>query len=324
MRILVTGAAGFIGSRLVEFLLANDQRVTGVDCFSDYYHRALKRANISFSNNHPHFNLLEANLCQVNLAPLLAQADAVVHLAAQAGVRASWGSNFGEYINHNIDATQKILEALKVFPHIHLIFASSSSVYGQPDEFPTREISPCRPLSPYGVSKLAAENLCWLYYKNFGVKTTSLRFFTVYGPRQRPDMAIHRFIRAMLEDQEIILWGDGAQSRDFTYVDDIVAAIWSCLHQPQAVGQVFNLGGGARTSVNEILAVLEAKIAKKARIARHASARGDVRDTCADTALAKEILGFYPQINLDRGLERQIQWTKQNLPHLQAAGPCFA
>lgn len=324
MRFLVTGAAGFIGSQLCLSLIALGHQVHGLDCLTDYYSHELKQANLKELLANPNFTFTQADIMQTDLHSLLAGNQIILHLAAQAGVRASWGASFNEYIHHNIAATQKLLECMKDFPGVPMVYASSSSIYGQAVELPTRETSPCRPLSPYGVTKLAAENLCWLYYRNFDLPVCSLRFFTVYGPRQRPDMAFHRFIRAMLEEKEITILGDGLQSRDFTYVDDIINALIAAALEPQAYGRSFNLGGGVRASIKQVLNILEDELQVKAQVKYLPSAHGDVRDTFADTSLARNTFGFLPQVSLQEGLSRQAAWIKDNLPLLQKAGECLA
>lgn len=321
MNFLVTGAAGFIGSSLSERLLEQGHTVTGIDCFSDYYPRALKEANLNNLRGNHKFKLVDQDIADLDLAPLLEQNDAIIHLAAQAGVRTSWGANFNHYLHNNIAVTQKLLEAMKGFPFKRLVYASSSSVYGQATQFPTPESAPTRPLSPYGVSKLAAENLCWLYQASYGLSVVALRFFTVYGPRQRPDMAFHRFIRAMLEGREIVIWGNGRQSRDFTFVDDIISATISAATANNAAGKVFNLGGGVRASIQDVIAILEDKLALKARIQYNSEALGDVRDTFADTSSAKEALNFDPAYSLEDGLVAEIKWVKENLHLLQTNVP---
>jgi len=247
----------------------------------------------------------------------LGEVEVVIHLAAQAGVRASWGAEFTHYTHHNILATQALLEAAKEVGLGRLVYASSSSVYGDTDDLPMREEGRCRPVSPYGVTKLAAEHLCSLYHHNFGLDTVSLRYFTVYGPRQRPDMAFHRFIKALLTGGEIRLFGDGSQSRDFTYVDDIVEATLGAATTPQARGGVFNLGGGARVSVNQVIAWLEEITGRRATVRRLEVAKGDVRQTEADTSRARRVLGFRPRYDLKRGLAREVTWVEDNLSLLQ-------
>ncbi len=319
MRFLVTGAAGFIGSTVCERLLAQGHEVVGVDCFTDYYPRRLKEANLAPSRDHGSFRFLEHDILELELPRLLGGVEVVIHLAAQAGVRASWGAEFTHYTHHNILATQALLEAAKEVGLGRLVYASSSSVYGDTDDLPMREDGRCRPVSPYGVSKLAAEHLCSLYHHNFGLDTVSLRYFTVYGPRQRPDMAFHRFIKALLTGGEIRLFGDGSQSRDFTYVEDIVEATLAAAVTPQARGGIFNLGGGARVSVNQVIAWLEEITGRRAAVRRLEVAKGDVRQTEADTSRARRVLGFAPRYDLKRGLAREAAWVEENLSLLQEA-----
>jgi nucleoside-diphosphate-sugar epimerase len=254
IKAIVTGAAGFIGSGLSERLVESGWDVTGVDCFLDYYPRWIKEMNLTRLKDAPGFRLIEANVIDLDWVDLLAGTDVVFHLAAQAGVRASWGTSFRIYTRNNIDATQSMLEASKSSRLKKFVYASTSSVYGDTEDMPMREDSILRPVSPYGVTKLAAEGLCYLYWKNFGVPCVSLRYFTVYGPRQRPDMAFYKFLLALLEDRRLTIFEDGNQTRDFTYVDDIVTGtILACDHG--LPGRVYNLGGGSRITVNDVLAM---------------------------------------------------------------------
>ena len=311
---LVTGAAGFIGSHLCERLLREGHRVIGMDAFTAYYPRAAKEANLSALRGHPQFRLVEADLARGKLAPLVGEADFIFHQAGQPGVRESWGEDFDVYVEHNIRATQRLLEAARGSARLRrLVFASSSSVYGEARELPLREETPLRPYSPYGVTKLAAEHLCALYQANHGVPSVALRYFTVYGPRQRPDMGFHRFIRRALQDQPIAIYGDGEQTRDFTYVADVVEANWLAL-APGAVGQVFNIGGGSRSSVNQILATLEEILGRPVGREQAPRQPGDVRHTWADTTRARDILGFSPRISLRDGLARQVEWIRMTSP----------
>src|SRR5262245_64919423 len=220
---LVTGVAGFIGSHLAERLLRDGVRVTGVDCFTDYYDPAIKRRNLERARSHPEFALVELDLGEADLAAL-PDVQVVYHQAAQPGVRASWGADFAIYTHHNVLATQRLLERYRGSSLERFVYASSSSVYGDAERYPTDEGLLPRPLSPYGVTKLAGEHLALLYARNFGMPVVALRYFTVYGPRQRPDMAFHRFCRALLTGQAITVYGDGRQSRDFTFVADAVEA----------------------------------------------------------------------------------------------------
>jgi len=304
-KVLVTGCAGFIGSPLVDKLLESDYGVTGVDCFTDYYHREIKEANISNALKNNNFEFMEEDILNIEKFP---EVDYVFHLAAQAGVRTSWGKNFEIYTKNNIEATQKLLEFYKDRVIKKFVYASSSSVYGNA-ELPMREDSLLKPVSPYGVTKLAGENLCYLYWKNYNVPTVSLRYFTVYGPGQRPDMAIHKFVRAILNDKEITVYGDGTQTRDFTYVDDAVEANILAANN-NLVGEVFNIGG-SRISVNELINEIEKIVGNKAKIKSIEKQKGDVRDTLADVNKAKKELGWMPMINIYKGLEKYIKWYKR-------------
>jgi nucleoside-diphosphate-sugar epimerase len=307
---LVTGAAGFIGSHLCERLLSEGHRVIGLDAFTDYYPRDTKQANLTTCRTHPEFRFLELDLARADLAPIVAEADFIFHQAGQPGVRPSWGQEFEVYVSCNIRSTQRLLEAVKDSTRLErLVFASSSSVYGETTDLPLREKSLPRPYSPYGVTKLAAEHLCMLYHANHKVPSVALRYFTVYGPRQRPDMGFHKFIEAALHDRPIVVYGDGEQTRDFTYVADAVEANWLAL-QPAAVGQVFNIGGGSRSSVNQVLATLDRILGRPTRREQRPPQPGDVRHTWADTTWAREALGFHPRISLQDGLRRQVEWVQ--------------
>jgi nucleoside-diphosphate-sugar epimerase len=308
---IVTGVAGFIGSSLAETLLERGDRVIGIDCFLDYYPREIKERNLQRLHANDRFRFLEQNLAEADLASLLQGADVVYHQAAQAGVRASWGTDFSIYTQNNILATQRLLEALKG-TRIKLINASSSSVYGEVTTLPMRETDIPRPISPYGVSKLAAEHLCCLYAKNYGVETVSLRYFTVYGPRQRPDMAFHRFIKAMLRGQEMEIYGNGEQTRDFTYIQDAVSANLLAAERGRR-GEVYNIGGGTRATLNQVLALLERLTGKPARTRYREPQKGDVIHTYADTQKAQQELLFHPTTTLEHGLMHQIGWMQQEI-----------
>ncbi len=303
MRALVTGCAGFIGSSLVDRLLAEGYEVTGIDRFSDYYSRDLKERNVSSAMDHPRFTLLEEDILDMDTFPA---ADYVFHLAAQAGVRASWGRSFEIYTRDNVLATQRLLEFCKSREVRKFVYSSSSSVYGDA-ELPMREDRMVQPVSPYGVTKLAAEHLCYLYWKNHGVPTVSLRYFTVYGPRQRPDMGINKFVRAVLNGDAITVYGDGTQTRDFTYIDDVVEA--NVLAATSDVrGEAFNIGGGNRISVNDLIIAIEEVAGRSAKIEHAAEQKGDVKDTAADTRKAEELLGWHARVGIVQGLARYIDW----------------
>jgi nucleoside-diphosphate-sugar epimerase len=307
MKALITGAAGFIGSHLTTALLDKGAEVTGIDCFTDYYPRAIKEANIAVNAGRPGYHFIEASIQAGSLSALLDEKTHVFHLAAQAGVRKSWGRDFRVYTDHNVDATQRLLEACVGRPLHRFVYASSSSVYGDNASIPMREDALPQPVSPYGVTKLAAEQLCYLYFVNHGVPTTSVRYFTVYGPRQRPDMAFHRFITAALKGDPITLYGDGEQTRDFTYVSDAVAATVAAGDRG-VPGRVYNVGGGSRVSVNQLFEMLERIGGKRLDIRREGVQKGDMRDTFADTTLARTDLGFRPSVTLEQGVEAEYRW----------------
>ena len=317
---LVTGAAGFIGSHLAEALVARGHRVIGVDAFVDFYPRAFKEANLARLRQSPNFHLIESDLNTANLPKLLTGVDYVFHLAAQAGVRTSWGEGFASYVENNVLATQRLLEAAKQSGVRRVIYASSSSVYGNAAVQPAREDSPTAPISPYGVTKLAAEHLCRLYTTEHGLPTISLRYFTVFGPRQRPDMAFHKFIRAILTGDPITVYGDGEQSRDFTYVGDIVAANLAAMHHGHP-GAWYNLGGGTRVTVNEVLRLLEQIMDRPANIIYQARQFGDAAHTAADTTAARNDLEFAPRYALADGLRMEAEWLTELIaePALQPA-----
>lgn len=307
MKAVVTGCAGFIGSHLSTALLDRGAEVTGLDCFTDYYPRAAKEANLAPLRDRRGFRFVEDRLEKIDLAPLLDGATHVFHLAAQAGVRKSWGRDFRTYTVENIDATQALLEAVKERPIVRLVYASSSSVYGDAAEIPMREDARPQPVSPYGVTKLAAEQLCCLYHANFGVPAVSLRYFTVYGPRQRPDMAFHRFLRATLKGDPITLYGDGTQTRDFTFVGDAVAATVAAGDRG-VPGGVYNIGGGSRVSMNEVLVLMERVTGRPIDVRREPPQKGDMRDTYADTSRARADLRFAPSVTLEQGLRAEKDW----------------
>ena len=309
MKVVVTGAAGFIGSHLTESLLADGHEVTGVDAFTDYYPRPTKERNLEKSRSHGKFRLVEGRLQDLDLRPLLDGVDRVFHLAAQAGVRASWGREFAHYTDHNVLATQRLLEAARAAGGPRVVYASSSSVYGDAPTLPLSEDARCEPVSPYGVSKLAAEHLGVLYHRNFGLPVVSLRYFTVYGPRQRPDMAFHRFLKAARDAEPIHLYGDGGQTRDFTFVSDIVAATRAAADSGRP-GSVYNVGGGERVVLSDVLRQIEGVTGRRLTIVRDEVQKGDMRDTFADTTAARRDLGFRSTVALAQGLEREWQWIR--------------
>ena len=309
-RVVVTGAAGFIGSHLCERLLAGGHEVVGIDSFTDYYDRAVKERNLEQARTHPDFALEDLDLVDGDLRGPLAGARVVFHLAGQPGVRPSWGSDFDRYVRDNILATQRLLETLKQLEIERLVFACSSSVYGDAEVFPTKETTLPRPVSPYGMTKLAAEHLTMVYQRNFGIPVVSLRYFTVYGPRQRPDMGFSRFMQALLDDQEVEIFGDGEQTREFTYVSDAVEGTVKAATADVA-GQIVNIGGGSRVTVNRVLDTLEDISRMKTRRRHLPAAPGDPRHTGASINLARERLGWEPRVGLRDGLAKQWEWYRQ-------------
>jgi UDP-glucose 4-epimerase len=307
MRSLVTGVAGFIGSHLAERLLEEGHEVVGVDCFTPYYARSVKEGNLKGLLSRSGFTFVEGNLLQLDLAALLKGITHVFHQAAQAGVRASWGKEFEVYTSLNILATQLLLEACKGLELERFVYASSSSVYGDSAALPLSEDSIPQPVSPYGVTKLAAEHLCHTYAYNYAIPIISLRYFTVYGPRQRPDMAFHRFMRALLQDDVIEVYGDGSQTRDFTFVADAVEANMLAMKCAES-GKVFNIGGGSRVMLNEVLDTIQEIASRRARVKYLKSQRGDMKHTLADTTRAGKELGYRPRVGLKAGLKAEWDW----------------
>jgi UDP-glucose 4-epimerase len=303
---LITGAAGFIGSHLGERLLRQGVPVIGVDRLSDYYDPEIKAQNVRRLREHGGFTFVEADLAEVASPALLDGVSHVYHLAGQPGVRPSWGRSFEIYANDNVMATQAILEAAKEIELERFVYASSSSIYGNAERFPTTERDKPQPLSPYGVTKLAAEYLCHLYAKSYGVPACSLRYFSVYGPRQRPDMAFHRFIRSAAAGEPLRIYGDGLQTRDFTYVGDIVSATLAAgdLGSP---GEVYNVAGGSRVTVLDVLGMLGRILGAPVDVVHEQAARGDARDTSGDTTKAARELGYVAEVTLEEGLTAQVE-----------------
>jgi UDP-glucose 4-epimerase len=306
VKCFVTGAAGFIGAHLSRRLLDEGYEVVGIDSFTDYYPRAVKEARVGWLRGRPGFTLVEGDILTVDLDPLAAGAEFIFHEAAQAGVRASWGQTFQIYTDNNVLATQRMLEVARRTQPRKFVYASSSSVYGEGRDRPTREDDPKRPLSPYGVTKLAGEHLCHLYHRNFGVPAVSLRYFTVYGPLGRPDMSIWKFTLALLRDEELVLYGDGTQSRGFTCVDDVVEANLLAARS-RFTGTVFNVGGGGSTTVNQLIRMIERLVGKRARVRREPFAKGDAHHTQADMARTRRLLGLRACTPLRKGLPPTVQ-----------------
>lgn len=310
-RSLVTGAAGFIGSHLCQRLLQEGHEVVGIDCFTDYYPRSMKEANLEGLRGDPHFRFLEADLLEADLTPLVREVDYLFHQAAQAGVRGSWGREFDTYIRNNIHATQILLEVVKEAGSgiKRMVYASSSSVYGSKTKLPMGEDGLLQPFSPYGVTKLAAEQLCHLYWENYGIPVVSLRYFTIYGPRQRPDMAFHRFIKDALRGETLFIYGDGEQSRDFTYIGDALEANLLSLKEGIS-GQVFNIGGGSQVSINGVIRYLEAILGYRLKVQYQSPLKGEIRHTHADCHKALDLLGYLPRTSIVEGLTQEVKWLK--------------
>lgn len=306
MRCLVTGAAGFIGSHLCEHLLRAGHAVVGLDAFIPFYPRPAKEQNLAGARTHPGFTFHEVDLRCDPLGEVLAGVEAVFHLAAMPGLTRSW-TEFDLYEGCNLVATQRLLETCRRAPALrHFVYASTSSVYGRYGS--GDEALPARPVSPYGVTKLAAENLCRAYAEEHGLPLVVLRYFSVYGPRQRPDMGYHRFIHALLRGEPVTVYGDGLQVRGNTYVDDCVAATLAALGARP--GEVYNVGGGETATVWEVLAKLEKLTGRRAAVRREPARPGDQRFTGADTGKLFRHLGWQPRVGLDEGLARQVAWQQ--------------
>jgi UDP-glucuronate 4-epimerase len=306
MRYVVTGAAGFIGSHLAETLIAAGHDVLGVDSYTDYYERSRKERNAAG------LDVLDADLAEAALAPILAGADGVFHLAGQPGVRASWGASFQLYLRRNVLATQRLFEAA-ADAGVRVVFASSSSVYGDAERYPTAEDVTPQPISPYGITKLACEHLAVAVGRARGLESVSLRYFTVYGPRQRPDMAFTAMLEALARGETFRLFGDGSAARSFTYVGDAVAATIAAMERGRA-GGIYNVGGGDEATMNEAIELAERISGRKLDVERTGAAAGDVRRTKADVTKAVEELEWAPQTDLEAGMQTQWQWAAVESP----------
>jgi len=310
-RYIVTGVAGFIGSHIAERLVSEGNKVIGIDSFTDYYSTKIKERNLRKLLDSTSFCLVKEDLLRVNFDRMLEGVKGIYHQAAQAGVRTSWGNDFKIYCDNNILATQRLLEAIKN-TNIRLIYASSSSVYGDTEKIPMDENDRPMPVSPYGVTKLAGEHLCLLYHKNFGMDVVSLRYFTVYGPRQRPDMAFHKLIKAGLTNQEFVVYGDGSQTRDFTYIDDVVEANIRAFQKGKS-GEVYNIGGGHRIDINSVIEKVSKLIGKNIKIKKIEKQKGDVKDTLSNTEKARNDFNYKPMFEIEEGLRLEAEWIRNNL-----------
>ena len=312
MKVLVTGVAGFIGSTLSEKLLNGGYQVVGIDSFFDYYPRKIKEKNLESLLGNPDFEFIEVDILEASWNEVLSGVNGVFHQAAVAGVRASWGQSFDQYVENNVLATQRLLEACKDRQLDKFVYASSSSVYGDTNELPIRESSPTNPVSPYGVTKLAAEHLASLYFKAYSVPTVSLRYFTVYGPRQRPDMAFHKFITAVMRGEQIDIYGTGEQTRDFTFIDDAVEANLQAFRSGKP-GEVYNIGGGSRIKLLDAIDLIESIVDKKANLVHTDPQRGDAKHTFSDISKANTDFSYNPKVDVKLGLQKHYEWLKENI-----------
>jgi UDP-glucose 4-epimerase len=310
---IVTGVAGFIGSHLAEKLLENKFKVIGIDNFTNYYPKKIKENNLLNCKKNKNFVFYEHDVINLDLISIFKKSNYLFHMAAQPGVRSSWGTNFETYVKENIIVTQKVLEVAKHTNSLSkIIMASSSSVYGNQQKKMNENASDLRPISPYGITKLAAENLCRVYAEYFELPIVSLRYFTVYGPRQRPEMAFMRFIHASLTHKKITIYGDGRQTRDFTFIDNVINASLSCLEH-DVTNEVLNIGGGHVLSINDILKLIENISESKLTINYTSKQNGDVNHTEADISKASRLINYKPKTHIKDGLLRQYEFVKNNL-----------
>jgi len=309
MRAVVTGAAGFIGSHLCERLIGEGWQVTGIDAFTNYYSRADKESNLAGLRHEPRFELIEADLVDAPLEQIFVGGPTVFHLAAQAGVRGSFGDSFSGYVHDNLLATQRLLEQALAAQCVRVVMASSSSVYGDAEEYPCIEgLTPTRPRSPYGATKRMCEDLADIY-RGLGLSVTALRYFTVYGPRQRPDMAMRRLCEAAVGGPSFTLNGDGLQSRDFTYVGDAVDATLRA-GVVIDVPLLLNIGGGEEATMLHVVSTIEHLAGVSLDVRAAADGKGDVRRTAADTRVARHALGWSPRTSLVDGLSNPLDWVR--------------
>ena len=319
MRIVVTGAAGFIGSHLSERLVERGATVVGIDCFTDFYAPAIKAANLDGLQSDPNFELAVRDLAEDPLDDLLEGADGIVHLAAQAGVRGSFGGGFETYVRNNVLATQRLFEAAGDTGVTRVVYASSSSVYGTATTFPTTESSPRMAVSPYGMTKGATEDLAAVYQRTRGLEPVGLRYFTAFGPRQRPDMAFSRFFVRALTGEPIPVYGTGRQIRDFTYVDDIVAGTIAALERG-VPGRAYNLGGGTPIALLDVIETIGELVGEEPQLTFHDAPIGEADRTGADCGLAERELGWTPAFSLREGLQAQLEWVRNSMAEPEAAG----
>jgi len=310
---LITGVAGFIGSSLAEKLLKDNFKVIGIDSFTNYYSPHIKEKNIENCLKHSNFSFIHQDLDTLDLSTIFENTEYVFHLSAQPGARASWGKGFTTYVKNNISVTQKILESLKNNTTLKkFIFASSSSVYGNQSSIMNEDTSLTKPVSPYGVTKLASENLVNLYFKNYEIPIISLRYFTAYGPKQRPDMAFTRFFHSIIKDKKLIIFGNGEQTRDFTYVDDVVKATMNAAASDH-VGEILNIGGGSVFSLMQITEFMKEITEKELEIDFKKEQKGDVKHTSADISKSENLINYKSNTDIKYGLTQQYEYIKNNL-----------
>ncbi len=308
----MTGVAGFIGSHLAEKLLDDKIKVIGIDSFTNYYSKRIKKNNLINCLKNKNFNFIQNDLMEVELESILKKTDYIFHHAAQPGVRSSWGTEFNTYVKNNILATQRLLEISKNVKSIKkIIIASSSSVYGNQKGIMS-EKTLTKPESPYGATKLASENLGMIYHSNYNLPVICLRYFTVYGPRQRPDMAFTKFLLAAIKNKPITVFGNGNQTRDFTFIDDIINANLLAMNS-KTNGEIINIGGGHVISVNDILKIIEGTVKKKLKILYLENQKGDVRHTEASITKAGKILKYKPKTKIQKGIKFEYEYVLNNL-----------
>ena len=311
MNILITGGAGFIGSTLADKLLKENNKIFVIDNFNDYYDVRLKEKNVSVNLNNPNYKLYRGDICDRELvANIFAETkiDTVVHIAARAGVRPSLEDPL-EYVRSNIEGTINLLENMSKADVKKIVFASSSSVYGncKAEKF-SEDLKVTEPISPYAATKSACEQFLYTYSKLYGINSVCLRFFTVYGPKQRPDLAIRKFIELIEKNEPIPVYGDGSTMRDYTYIDDIVSGICSAINYNKTPYEIINLGGGSPVTLNQMIATIERVLGKKAKIERLPMQAGDVNKTVSDITKAKQLLGYTPKTSFEEGIRKFVEW----------------
>lgn len=310
MRILVTGGAGFIGSHTCESLLKKGHEIICMDNLDPYYDVSIKKRNLERLKDYSSFEFVKQDIKDEEaVSDLAADVDAINHQAAQAGVRVSVENPFKPHLI-NTNGTLNLLEAARKHEVEHFLFASSSSVYGKTPELPFREDAKNIPVSPYGVSKLAAENYVRVYNELHDIPTVALRYFTVYGPRMRPDLAISIFTEKALKGEDLVIFGDGEQTRDFTYVRDVIEAQNLCLEERVGTGEAFNIGGGKRVTINSLAQKIIEKTGREPKIVHKGPRKGDAEHTWADISKAEDKLGWSPDYDLEKGLEEFVEWYR--------------